>query len=52
MTAMHISIRRVPHVLGMWKYARVMFLVFSLKSVMLSAGAVVTMAIIVLFSRA
>ena len=51
MAAMHISVRRVPHVLGVWKYARVMFLVFSLKSVILSAGAVVTVAI-VLFSTA
>ena len=51
MMAMHISVRRVPHVLGVWKYARVMFLVFSLKSVILSAGAVVTVAI-VLFSKA
>ena len=50
-TAMHISIRRVPHVLEVWKYARVMFLIFSLKSVILSAGAVVIVAI-VLFSRA
>ena len=51
MTVMHISVRRVPHVLGVWKYARVMFLIFSLKNVILSAGAVVTVAI-VLFSRA